>query len=62
MYKYFGNGAKVTLWCDAKSVPKDKEQMNARKRKQGNTCPSKRQEKEEEVDTIFLDLKAKHSD
>ena len=34
--------------------------MNARKRKQGNTCPSKRQEKEEKVDTIFLDLKAKH--
>ena len=62
MYKYFGNGAEVTLWCDAKSVPKDKEQMNARKRKPGNTCPSKRQEKEEEVDTIFLDLKAKHSD
>ena len=62
MYKSFGNKAEITLWWDAKSIPRDKEQTNARKRKQDSICTSKRQGKEDQVDTTFLDLKEKHGD
>ena len=60
MYECFKDGGEVTLWCDAKkSVPTTDEQpgTSAQKRKHDNPVTSKRQEKEDQVDSIYSDLR-----
>ena len=55
----------ITLWCDGctSSVgQKDSSKHGKRKRDEIGFCSSKRQEKEDEVDTVFKDLKEKHCD
>ncbi len=63
MYEVYKHGGEITLWCDAKkSLPTNDEQpgTSTHKRKQDNPLPSKRQEKEEQVDSVYSDLKEKH--
>ncbi len=64
LYEHFKDGGEVTLWCDVrKSTPSDRNEQpgtSSQKRKQDTAAPSKRQEKEEEVDGIFAELKEKH--
>ena len=54
MYTKF-SGGQLTLWCDGKS------EEGKNKRKRDNTdMDTKRQEKEEDVDCIYKDLKGRH--
>ena len=54
-------GSEVLLWCDGNRAPGDDELGKSRKRKYESL--TKREEKEEEVDSIYadLELKDKHS-
>ena len=53
MYKTYPNGGNVTLWCDGKSL---------KKRDAETATGTKRQDKEGELDSIFKELRKKHSD
>ena len=56
MYMFFKPNTEVMLWCDGKDEDSGK---TPRKRKQDS---SRREEKEEEVESVFLDLKEKHAE
>ncbi len=65
MYQCYKDGGEITLWCDARksnSCNSEQSEPGARKRKQDNPTTTKRQEKEEQVDTVYSDLKEKHGD
>ena len=53
MYKVYPNGGNVTLWCDGKS---------SKKREAETGTGTRRQDKEEELDSVFKELRKKHSD
>ena len=59
MYTKYPTG-EITLWYDGKS---DSEQSSVRgKRKRDEPVTSKRQDKEDEVEAVFKELKGKHGD
>ena len=53
MYRTHKNGDEITLWCEAKTNKRKKDDDDV-------PCASKTQNKEAEVDLIFLELKKKH--
>ena len=53
MYKSHKNGDEVTLWCEAKTNKRKKDDDDP-------PCVSKTQSKEAEVDSIYSELKKKH--
>ena len=57
MYQFFKPGSEVMLWCDAKIEDDDSNKSRKRRYEQIST---KRDEKEQEVDEIFSELKDKH--
>ena len=59
MYEFFGPGSEILLWCDGKKSPEDEHRLPTRKRKQEMT---KREEKEEEVEDTYMELKERHGD
>lgn len=59
MYRKYPKG-EVTLWCDGRS--EEEEDIGCRKKRKRDEGVSKRQEKEEEVDDIFKQLKEKHGE
>ena len=61
MYRKHPTG-EITLWCDGRISDIEEEAMGCGKRKRGDqsTGSSKRQKKEEEVDSVFEELKEKH--
>ena len=64
MYLRYPKG-EITLWCDGRSPSvgqKDSSEHGKCKRDEAGFCSSKRQEKEDEVDTVFKDLNEKHCD
>lgn len=56
MYCKFSKGGETTLWCDGKSAEIRKQKRTA------HAAGLSREEKEEEVNQVFQDLKEKHSD
>ena len=61
MYSRYPKG-EITLWCDGRSPSgQESTESGKRKREETNSC-SKRQEKEDEVDAVFKELKEKHGD
>ena len=58
MYQKNSSG-EITLWCDG-SVNSEESAHTKRKRDDTSTGPSKRQKKEEEVDSVFQELREKH--
>lgn len=60
MYQCFKDGGEITLWCDARNPVSEQSESSVRKRKQDHPTISQRQEKEEQVDTVYSDLKEKH--
>ena len=53
MYRTHKNGDEITLWCEAKTNKRKKDDDDV-------PCTSKTQSKEAEVDSIFSELKKKH--
>ena len=54
MYRTHKNGDEITLWCEAKTNKRKKDDDDV-------PCASKTQSKEAEVDSIFSELKKKAS-
>lgn len=61
MYKTYSNGGNVTLWCDS-ILPDSGLPSNSGKRKRDGETSTTRQEKEEDIDNIFQELREKHSE
>ena len=59
MYEYFESGAKINLWCDAKSSEEASSQENEPPSKKKK---SQRDHQEEETEEIFTKLHDKHPD
>ena len=57
MYKRYPHG-EITLWCDGRGDVSEDEA--SRKRKRDEPAPTRRQEKENEIDNVFTELKQKH--
>lgn len=57
MYRKYSSGD-ITLWCDA--YVDDELARGKRKREDSSSNPSKRQKKEDDVDSVFKQLKEKH--
>ena len=57
MYKKYPSG-EITLWCDA--YVDEELTCGKRKREDSSNNPSKRQKKEDDVDSVFKQLKEKH--
>ena len=61
MYQKYKVGSEMALWCDIQDADETEEAgEDKRKRKHPDSHPSKRQDKEDEVDTIFRELREKH--
>ena len=60
LYSNVKSGNEIFLWCDAKA---DNDKMESTKSgvKRPHETVSRRQEKQEQVDKFFADLKKKHS-
>lgn len=58
MYKKYPSG-EITLWCHGNE---DEETSCGKRKRSDSSCniPSKRQKKEDDVDSVFKDLKEKH--
>jgi len=59
MYQKREVGSEIALWCDVQLLD-ETEEHDKRKRKHPESYPSKRQDREDEVDTIYHKLKGKH--
>ena len=59
MYGKYPKG-EITLWCDGRTEQED--DISGRKKRKRVEVSSKRQEKEDEVDDIFKQLKEKHGE
>ena len=59
MYAKYPRG-QITLWCDSR-IERSREESVSAKRKRDETN-TRRQEKEDEVDEVYLNLKSKHAD
>ena len=65
MYAKFAPGSEIFLWCDGRETDDDdsRVQGGGTKRKSPSEAPvNKRQAREEELDSIFKELKDKHGD
>lgn len=61
MYELYHGKAQICLWCDGKDPMDDEDQPNpAKKRKKKVTADNSINEKEDEVESIFQKLVAKH--
>ncbi len=60
LYSKVNDGSEIFLWCDAK-VDKDKAESSKVGAKRVHETVSKRQEKTEQVDEVFEELKQNHS-
>jgi len=60
MYQCYKEGGEISLWCDSRQLSSEQSETSVRKRKQDHPTPTPRQEKEEQVDIIYRDLKEKH--
>ena len=58
MYKKYPRGGNVSLWCDGRTVAAS---ASTQKRKHDGEGATNRQEKEEEVESVFKQLVEKHS-
>ena len=62
MYMKYSRG-EIMLWCDGRGIPVDEaESVGRSKRKRDEAGTSRRQEREEEVDTVYKELEDKHAD
>ena len=61
MYSKYRTG-EITLWCDGRQSDRDRigEEVRSKRKRDSEANVSRRQEREEEVDTVFKDLKEKH--
>ena len=59
MYSKYRTG-EITLWCDGRQSDRSGEEVRSKRKRDSEASASRRQEKEEEVDTVFKDLKEKH--
>ena len=59
MYVRYPKG-EITLWCDGRSEEGTNDTSSRKKHKKDGETSTKRQEKEDEVDDIFMQLKEKH--
>ena len=60
MYQCYKEGGEISLWCDSRQPSSESSETSTRKRKQDHPIPTQRQEKEEQVDSVYHDLKEKH--
>lgn len=60
MYRKYPRG-EITLWCDGR-VNEDMVAGKKRKRDDSSTVSSKRQKREDKVDSVFEDLQERHGD
>ena len=58
MYQCYKEGGEISLWCDSRQPNSESSETSTRK--QDHPIPTQRQEKEEQVDSIYHDLKEKH--
>ena len=63
MYTKCSPGSEIFLWCDGR-IPSDEDSQgtSSKEKPQTDGSVSKRQAREEELDSIFLELKEKHGD
>ena len=61
MYQCYKEGGEISLWCDSRQLSSEQSETSVCKRKQDHPTPTPRQEKEEQVDIIYCDLKEKHA-
>ena len=59
MYIKYPKG-EITLWCDGRSDETGDTTVSRKKRKKDGETSTRRQEKEDEVDDVFMQLKEKH--
>ena len=61
MYSKYRTG-EITLWCDGRQSDRDRngEEVRSKRKRDSEANVSKRQEKEEEVESVYKDLKEKH--
>ena len=63
MYGFYESGAKINLWCEARGNQElCNENEPPAKKKKATTRITQREQKEDETDTIFKQLKEKHPD
>ena len=64
MYAIYHGKTQISLWCDGKDladVSSDEDQSNPpRKRKRKDTTQSDKELKEDKLESVFQQLKAKH--
>lgn len=65
MYTRFAPGNEIFLWCDGRESDADREDsqgIGTKRKKPSDSTMTKRQAREEELDSIFKQLKEKHAD
>ena len=62
MYKRFLPGSEIFLWCEGKEDIEDSPAKSTKRKSVSETSVSKRQAREEELESIFKQLKVKHDD
>ena len=61
MYCHYKGKTQISLWCDGKAVDNEEEQPNpSKRRRKDKEAGQKTDEKESELESIFLKLKNKH--
>ena len=61
MYKLYPNGGNITLWCyNSNGESKDHSEVQGSKRKRDTEASTRRQEKEEDVDKVYKELREMH--
>ena len=63
MYTKFSSGSEIFLWCDGRDPSvQDSQGTSSKQKPPAETSGNKRQAREEELESIFKELKEKHSD
>ena len=62
MYKRFLPGSEIFLWCEGREGCEDSPAISTKRKSLSETSVNKRQAREEELDSIFKQLKEKHDD
>ncbi len=60
MYLRYHKGGPITLWCDGKSRESSEEDQRGKRKRDSGVGAGRREEKEEEVESVYKELQGKH--
>ena len=62
MYQRFSKGGRIVLWCENIESEKEQAPPSKKKKKKEDKETARRQDKEDELDGVYLELKKRHGD